>query len=135
MGELIYRPFKSCKVYPIPHAEQAYPTCGDWREGPEGEWIIYVSRQPDWRYEVLVAVHEMIEMAICKHRHIPEEVVTAFDRGYEAAREAGNTEEPGDDPASPYREAHQFATMVERLLADELTVSWPAYEGALEELG
>lgn len=126
-------------IQTIPHAEQRYPTVGDWTEAvafPDGEktWTIHVSDLNDWRREVLVAVHELVEMSLCVHRHIAEQDVSDFDVKFEAARTEGNTDEPGDDPKAPYCGEHQFATKVEKLLAVELEVDWEDYERAVMEL-
>jgi hypothetical protein len=120
----------------IPHDEQRYPTVGDyWQDGDHSQQV-RVSHMPDWRYEALVAVHELIEMILVKHRGISEQAITEFDVKFEKAREAAQVlGEPGDDPRSPYRSEHFFATNVERLLAAELGVDWFAYELLVEGLG
>jgi hypothetical protein len=118
----------------IPHAEQRYETCGDWWVGSDGTWHVRVSNTGKWQHAVLVAVHELIEMALCRERGVTEDSVTQFDLDFEAARPEGNTDEPGDDPSAPYQKEHQFATTVELLLAAELGVKWREYERAIEAL-
>lgn len=120
----------------IPHQSQRYPTVGDyWEDGAEVEQV-RVSEMPDWRYEALVAVHELIEMILTKHRGIAEQAISEFDIAFEKSREVGQVlGEPGDDPRSPYRKEHFFATNVERLLAAELGVDWFAYDRFVEGLG
>ena len=120
----------------IPHHSQRYPTVGDyWEDGAEVEQV-RVSEMPDWRYEALVAVHELIEMILTKHRGIAEQAISEFDIAFEKSREVGQVfGEPGDDPRSPYRKEHFFATNVERLLAAELGVDWFAYDRFVEGLG
>lgn len=120
----------------IPHEKQRYPTVGDYWEEDGGIEQVRVSELPDWRYEALVAVHEMVEMILTKHRNISEEMISAFDIAFERDREAGKVlGEPGDDPRAPYRREHFFATNVERLLAAELGVDWGAYETLVDGLG
>src|SRR5438874_9307603 len=104
----------------IPHDQQRYPTVGDyWEEN--GVEQVRVSQMRDWRYEVLVAVHELIEMAITKHRGIEEAAISEFDINFEKTREQGLvTGEPGDHVKAPYRKEHFFATNLERLFAAEL---------------
>lgn len=121
-------------VMSIPHKHQRYETCGDWSLYRDSVQVT-VSQMGDWRYEALVAVHELVEALICRHRGISEFEVTRFDKAFEAQRKDGDKSEPGDDPASPYRREHQFATRVEKMLAEELAVDWNAYERAIEELG
>ena len=120
----------------IPHENQRYPTVGDyWEDGDQVEQV-RVSELPDWRYEALVAVHELIELILSKHRGIAEEAISEFDIAFEQSREHGQVlGEPGDDPRAPYRKEHFFATNLERLLAAELGVDWFAYERLVDGLG
>lgn len=118
-----------------PHSEQRYDTCGDWEFDPkDGSLTITVSNLQDWRQEFCVAVHELIEVMLCKHRGITQEEVDNFDMAFEEVRQEGNTDEPGDDPLAPYRKEHFFATSIERLLAAELGVDWNEYEKAINSL-
>lgn len=113
------------------HKTQRYDTCGNWafRNCIEtGDLIVAVSRMRDWRYEALVAVHEIIEALLCKARGISEEAVTAFDKAHPDA------DEPGDHPDAPYGREHCFATLIERLLATEFGVDWAEYEKAIDAL-
>ncbi len=120
----------------IPHEQQRYPTVGDYWDDGDGTSQIRISVMRDWRYEVLVAVHEMIEMALTKQRGISEEAITKFDISFEDAREQRLViGEPGDSPQAPYRREHFFATNIERLLAAELGVDWTEYDRYVDELG
>ena len=121
-------------VKTIPHAEQRYETVGDWWLDEAGDLQIRVSAMGEWKYEALVAFHELAEALLCKDRGITTEMVDAFDMAFEARREAGNTDEPGDDPNCPCRREHFFATSVERLLAAEFRVDWAAYDAAVAGL-
>lgn len=121
-------------VQTIPHQQHPYETVGFWTRAPNGSWRIDVSRLDDWRYEYLVALHELVEMALCVQRGITEEAVTAFDVAYEATRLDGDTSEPGDNPDAPYVKEHAVASTIERLVAGELGVDWDAYEVAVSAL-
>jgi len=111
----------------IPSSEHRYPTCGDyWEEGDA--WHFRVSDMGDWRYELLVGIHELVEAALCKHRGVDEEWITEFDKGFEQNRDLGDESEPGDDPNAPYRSEHRFAENIERQLALALDVDWPTYD-------
>ncbi len=122
------------KLVTIPHEEQRYPTVGDWVVNGDNLYIS-VSKMDDPRYELLVAVHELVEVLLCKERGIPQELVDKFDMEYEASRsEWDTTSEPGDAASAPYRKEHFFATSIERLLAAELGVDWKKYEAAVEAL-
>jgi hypothetical protein len=115
----------------IPHSEQRYPTVGDWRWVKEDTLAISVTEMADWRHVLLVAVHELVEAGLCKDAGITQEEVDKFDIDFEAHREEGNEDEPGDDPKAPYQREHGFATAVERMMAAEMLVNWKEYEQAL----
>ena len=95
---------------------------------------IRVSKLSDPRYELLIALHELVEVTLCKHRSVTEKSVDAFDIAFEKRRKLGNDDEPGDDPRAPYRREHFFATSVERLMAAELGVDWRKYEAEINAL-
>jgi hypothetical protein len=123
-------------VETIPHGAQRYPTVGDYWEDPDGVMQIRVSEMEDWRYVILVAVHELAEMMLTRWRGISEEAIGEFDMEFEKKRELGlAVGEPGDDPRAPYRREHFFATSIERLLAAELGVDWAEYETHVDSLG
>lgn len=120
----------------IEHSQQRYPTVGDWWFDSDGLHI-KVSGLSDWRYEALVAVHELIEAILCKHHLVSQEAIDAFDKQYELDRAAGKhspSDEPGDDLDAPYRQEHCFATGIERMLAVELDVCWDLYSKMVESL-
>ncbi len=121
----------------IDHDEQRYPTTGDW-DIPHDEKNLFfnvnVSKMRNWRYEMLVGIHELIEAVLCKHAGISEQAVTDFDVEFEKNRKPGDDSEPGDDPRAPYFHQHSFATYVERKLAVQLDVDWDEYEAANERL-
>ena len=117
----------------IPNEKQRYPTVGDW------VWIgddltIYVSDMGNWRYEMLVAFHELAECLICKHRGISQAAVESFDILYDKLRQEGDKSQPGDSPHAPYYQEHQFANCVENLLALQLGVNWEQYGEAVDGL-
>lgn len=118
----------------IPDADQRYNTVGDYQEGENHELSIHVSRMSDWRYELLVAFHELIEASLCRNRNIADEDIDAFDIEYENNRQPGNILEPGDDPQAPYYKEHQFANTLEKMLADEMEVDWNKYSQEIETL-
>ena len=118
----------------IPHKDQPYSTCGDWRRRPDGVLVIRVSEEIGDKFALLVAIHELIEVSLCEERGITCEQVDNFDKAFELHRPPGNHDEPGDDLAAPYRKEHFFATNIERLFAAELNVDWKAYADAIEAL-
>ena len=112
-----------------PYPKMRYPSPGDYFE-KDGVEYIQVAELGDWRMELAVAIHELVEDYICKHRGIKEEDIMAFDLMFEKEREEGKwqDEEPGDDPRACYTKEHQIATAVEKLLCSYLDVDWKEYE-------
>lgn len=121
------------KIKVIPHNQQAYDTCGDYRL-EDGEWVFYVSRLSKRRYQALVACHEIIEASLCWLLGIDWDEITSFDIEYEKCRKEGDLSEPGNDRRAPYFWQHQIATFFERILAFFLFVNWKNYEHDINKL-
>lgn len=117
----------------IPHKDQRYETVGDWF-WEDGDLRIRVSELGNWKYEACVAVHELVEVLLCKSDGVQQQDVDAFDMQYEKDRQEGDESEPGDDNLAPYRKQHCVATGVERVLAAELGLSWKEYDAAINAL-
>ncbi len=115
------------KIKTVLDALQRYNTVGDYYVDEKGEEDIVVSDMGDWRFEILTALHEIVESTLCQERGISIESIDAFDIAYEEKRLPGDVSEPGDDPSAPYYKEHQFANKMERMLADELGVDWEKY--------
>jgi len=105
----------------IPHREQRYDTVGDFF-ADSATMKIYVSSMGIREYEVLVAVHELVEAELCRKMGITEQMVDAWDLAHE------DEDEPGALPDCPYREAHLRAEAIERVLANDLAVDWEHYD-------
>lgn len=118
----------------IPHEAHRYTTVGDWYYDSDGVLNIKVSKLSDWRREMLIAVHELVEVLTCKNDGVTQEVVDKFDTVFEANRKEGNEDEPGDDPSAPYVNQHCLATGIERILAQQWGVKWNEYADELESL-
>lgn len=117
------------KIKTISHDKHRYDTVGDYRiNGRTGYREILVSEMDNEDYEFLVAVHELIEEYLTRKRGIKEEDITKFDMYYEDARQEGDITEPGNSPLAPYFKEHQFATIIEKQIADELGVDWEEYD-------
>ena len=120
----------------VPHKKQRYETVGDWIPGRPAQ--IRVSKMKDQRYVFLVALHEIIEYELCKMHGITDREVVAFDVNFEAERRMNLhplDAEPGNHPKAPYRNEHEFATMIEMMVAQKLGVSWSDYEKTILSLG
>jgi hypothetical protein len=124
------------RISQVPHHKQRYETVGDWIPGKPAE--IRVSKMKDQRYVFLVALHEMIEYELCKMNRVSDREVVAFDVNFEAERRENIhpiDAEPGNDPRAPYRNEHEFATMIEMMMARKLGVNWSDYEKTVLRLG
>lgn len=130
----------SIDIATIPHAKQRYETPGDWywiKEEDEETLVIRVSEIGNWKYEALIAFHELCEVLICRFQGVTTEQVDAFDIQYEKDRAEGKhtpDDEPGNDPACPCWFGHQVATACERMLAYAMDVDWKAYGDAVVAL-
>lgn len=113
----------------IPQSRQRYDTSGDWTI--DGDALnIRITATPNPLHQQLVAVHELIEALLCNAAGVTQEAVDAFDMGPGA-----DIDEPGDDPAAPYREQHQMATEIEMALACAMGVPWDEYDAAVGDHG
>lgn len=118
----------------IPHEQHRYTTVGDWYYDADGTLQIKVSGLSDWRREMLVAIHELVEVLTCKNDGVGQEIVDKFDKDFEANRSGDNEDEPGDEPDAPYVDQHCLATGIERILAQQWGVKWKDYEKELCDL-
>lgn len=121
------------KIEIIPHEQHRYTTVGDWFFDASGDLTIQVSKLSDWRREMLVAIHELVEVVMCRSDGISQAIVDDFDMNKFKYSDHPD-EEPGDQPYAPYRRAHCVATGIERIMASELCVNWKPYEEELEAL-
>jgi hypothetical protein len=125
------------------HNCQRYDTVGDWYNGhfdPSDVWI-KVSQLADRREMWLVAIHELIEAALCEVAGITQQQVDDFDqeqgpwKGVHPKSTYPVGTEPGDMAEAPYYRQHQIATGIERILAAEMGVLWTEYERHIELVG
>ncbi len=100
-----------------PHDLMRYDTLGDWQF--EGDTInIQVSTDAGSDdHQFLIALHELVEIWLCKKRGISTETVDKFDFAF-----TGDGE-PGDEVDCPYRKEHRFAMLIEHLMAHELQLT------------
>ena len=105
------------KIKTQPKERMRYKTLGDWIINGE-QIIIYVSEMGDWKYEMLVALHELVEVLLCKDKAISQKSVDEFDMNFKGQGE------PGDDLKAPYHEQHKQAEFIEKQLALFLNIDW-----------
>jgi hypothetical protein len=113
-------------VETLPGDHQRYPTAGDYWRDADGTIQVRVSEMGNEQYELLVALHEIIEFMLCDARGISEADITSFDMRHL------HLDEPGEHPDAPYRKEHAFAEAVERLLAHEFGITWDEYSAGVE---
>lgn len=121
----------------IPHAEQRYPTLGDYWIDDDGNWQIRVSDIPDLRSQIGIALHELFEMGAVVHKGIPIEAIDAFDMMFEKEREEGKhpeDAEPGYDRRAPYWSDHFNAEMIERHFCTHTGLIWNQHESNCESV-
>lgn len=122
----------------VPHDEQRYETCGDWYYENDGSLVIKVS-QTNSKYELLIALHELVESVLCGLKGINEIDVTNFDVEFENMRRLYPSmvadSEPGDNEAAPYFHEHQMANRLENWLADSTLEDKNDYVDTINNLG
>jgi hypothetical protein len=121
-------------IQTIPHDEQRYETVGDYWMGTDAVMQFRVSEMDNWRFELAIAVHELVEWGLVKLAGVSLDEIDDFDKAFEARRDVGDFSEPGDDPQAPYHTQHCIATGVERILIACLGVSWKEYDDAVNAL-
>jgi hypothetical protein len=108
---------------------QEYDTAGDYKEF-RGEWLVNISQLPDWRHEFLVALHELVEMALTRHHRVDWKDIDQFDK----EGEGKNHPDPGSLVNAPYHNQHKLAEQVEKRVAKMLDVDWNKYNEVLDAL-
>lgn len=91
----------------------------------------------NWKYEFLVALHELVEWALIHDKGLAIEDIDEFDIKFEKEREEGKHgkyDEPGNDQNAPYYIEHQIATSIEQAMAVFLKVDWNHYDKTVGEL-
>ena len=119
----------------VKHSEQRYDTVGDWQfdpgmiaPGSTRSLKIKVSETGVPEYNQLLTIHEIIEAVLCKNAFIGENEVDHWDQSHLVSPD------PGSIKGCPYYDQHRMASIIERMLADEMGVDWDDYEKTLEEL-
>jgi len=121
----------------IPHGTQDYPTCGNYKWDEDGALHLYISAMGDWRSELAVAIHELVEVFMCLDKGIAFADIDAFDIQFEKQRAEGlhaAHDEPGDDTRAPYFVQHIIATEVERTVTRLLSLDWESHEENVRKL-
>ena len=114
------------EIQTIPHEQQEYNTVGFHREGVNKN-IIRVSDLNNWKYEILIAIHELVEQSLCLAHGMKAKDVIDFDENFEKNRTSEAPLEPGDNLSAPYHKEHVTATFFEKEMAKALDIDWEDY--------
>lgn len=95
-------------IQTVPKTRQRYDTVGDWFYD-DGRLVIRIVEGDDWHVEFAIAIHELVESALCRVGGITQQQVDYFD--FESS-----AEEPGDDPAAPYHREHVLSNGIEQIV-------------------
>lgn len=118
----------SVKIEVIPPKQMRYRTCGDWFWTERECLTIQVADTGEWKYNLLVAVHELIEVILCTSDGVTTKQVDSFDLAHQ------DDEDPGTHPKAPYHKQHIVAMGIEMMLAALLGVKWRPYEETLDRI-
>jgi hypothetical protein len=109
----------------LPPGQMRYRTCGDWRFETPGVLLIEVADSGNWIFNLLVGIHELIEVFLCTAQGVTQKQVDRFDFQHQ------DDDDPGEHPKAPYHAQHMLAMSVEMLLSVALGVKWRPYSEAL----
>ena len=127
------RHLEDITIKSIPHRLQAYDTSGNYGRRGKETWF-EVAHLPDWRYEALVAVDELVEYFLCKDRGIKIKDIDKFDIKTVFEIDPKNQNDPGRSKHAPYHKEHMFATRIEKLLCKEFGIDWENYDKSFDNL-
>ena len=101
----------------VEQQEHRYNTLGDWYGT-----IITVTELANPKYIDLIAIHELVEMVLCRHAGITPDMVDEWDMKLHP-----DAPDPGTIPDCPYGQQHAVATMVEQMVCGALGLDWTTY--------
>lgn len=112
----------SIHIHVVPPQTMRYDTAGDWQVEDETLQIT-IADQRNSRYNFALMIHELVEALLCHLEGITTEQVDAFDF-------AAKTDDPGTEPGCPYSQEHEYAAIIERLVANEMGIHFRRYDEA-----
>jgi hypothetical protein len=116
----------------IPHEKQRLGEPGDWFFDKQGDLQVRVSDSGDWRFNFLVARHEMDEAILCKYNGITTEVVD-YDQKINSGSDKNDPDSYSGYPGSPIQRFHNDALAAEWQMGRLLDVNWEDYGIAWEK--
>lgn len=111
----------------VPLESQRYATLGDYFQ-EEDRLVFKITDTCNDAYNKLILIHELIEELMTSHRGIHEGDILKWDLLHY------DSNDPGREPGSPYKEEHMFAEMVERMICHQLEIDWDEYEKHLNKV-
>lgn len=114
---------KPVHIKSIPHEKQRYETQGDYFE-KNGEIFIVVDEEKDPRFEFLCALHEFIESHLTMFKGIKWEDIDEYDQMLDGTYPSL---QPGEQINAPYRHEHVLADAIERMVCEDLGITWEEY--------
>ena len=120
------RAIRSVIIQAVNPPQMRYHTAGDWFFLEDDELAIKVVDTGNWRYNCLLAIHELVEVLLCTNDGISQKAVDRFDFAHQ------DDDDPGADPKAPYARQHLVAMGIEMVLCATLDIPWISYEQAVE---
>ena len=121
----------------LPVHHQRYTTAGDYYIDENGDWRINVSDLNNELYNVMIAVHEIVEFALLRHRNISDKDIDAYDLEWEERLikgKVGPESEPGFAADCPYIREHTMAMAIEMQMCAMAGVNWEEYNDTISAL-
>lgn len=121
----------------IPIEDMRYPTVGDYYHKEDGTLKIEIAETGKDFFNLMVLVHELVELALLQQRGVSFDEIDQFDKMFEAEREEHYhdlDDEPGFDPRSPYLREHTLATSVEMMMCAQAGINWNEYNETIVTL-
>jgi hypothetical protein len=110
---------------------QRFGECGDWfYDADEDILTIFISKMPDWKSELAIAIHEFVEATMCLDKDIDQTDIDYFDKKFSMEHNEG---EAGNDKDAPYHVPHISATFVEQEVCSQLKLPWETHSQNISE--
>ena len=98
---------------------------GDWHDPSNGNRLVIVAELPNADMTLALAIHEIVEQAMCMSDGVRSVDVDEWDKNYTGEGE------PGEADGCPYFDQHAAAIAVEKCVCETLGVDWNEYSEAL----
>lgn len=109
-------------------------TGADWWWEGDTLQVRVAAELTDWKERAALIVHEVAEALISRDMGITVTQVDDYDAKFEREHPGDGTTNVGDIDDCPYRQPHNYATAIERVLASAMNISWQNYDDRLSQL-